>query len=156
MDMICFAGYTVMCVRALYLLVASNSSAEVLQGWPPGVPAAARHMPCWPLGYVTVWVAMVGFIALLRSYMSVGTAVLALGVRCGTFWAPRSRHSWLLLVAPCLLASMRFTRANGPCSLHWFGVTSLHALFYAGPSLLLARALCAERFFGLLRCAFPR
>ena len=59
----------------LVLLVASHSSAEVLQGWPPGVPAVACHMPCWPLGYVAVWVAMVGFIALLRSYCAVGTAV---------------------------------------------------------------------------------
>ena len=70
----------------LVLIFASHGSAEILQGWPPGVPAVVCHMPCWPLGYVTVWVALVGFIALLRSYMSVGTAVLALGVRCGTFW----------------------------------------------------------------------
>ena len=57
-----FAGHVMLCVPYLSLPVASHSSAEVLQGWPPGVPAVVCHMLCWPLGYVTGWVAVVGFV----------------------------------------------------------------------------------------------
>ena len=66
MDVI-FCWFCMLCVLFLFCF-ASRSSAEVLQGWPPGVPAVACHMPCWPLGYVAVWVALMGFVALLRSY----------------------------------------------------------------------------------------